>query len=176
MSLVIKEFVCHGHGRFDATEPVCPHGCTLVERVFHTPVGVATRRTHNIDATLDMIAKDHKLSDINTRRDAHSARVTDPKTRKAMEQQEAVREHLHRKYAGLSLVDTKSGTGGWGGVTPGGVLEVGRGVRNEGGGVPATGGIGGDSVLAEVKDTLVKPATRAIRDPQGLTVKDAKIA
>src|SRR5690242_16439759 len=130
MGVVVKEFLCYGHGRFDSTEAICPHGCTLVERVFHTPVGLQTARTRNIDATLDTIAKDYKLGDMNPRRDAHSARKIGPKVKKQMEQQEAIRKHLHKKFAGLNLVDTKAGTGGWGGVTKGGTYETGGNIRD----------------------------------------------
>lgn len=160
MGVVVKEFICHGHGRFDSTEAVCPYGCTLVERVFITPVGVQTARTRSIDATLETIAQEHKLGDINTRRDAHSARKVDPKTRKAMEQQEAMRQHLQKKFTGLNLVDTKAGTGGWGGK-PESMSAV-----------PAPR----ENALESVKDALVKPRTITISDPERLTVKDAKVA
>ena len=178
---VVKEWLCHGHGGFESTEPVCPHGCTLVERAFRTPVGFQTARTRNVDATLDSIAREHKLGDINTRRDAHSGRVTDPKMRKMQEQQKAVREHLHKKFAGLNLVDTKAGTGGWGGVTKGGTYETGGNIRNadRGPGAPSTiaaSGAPAENVLDSVRDQLVKPKTVAIADPQRLTVKDAKVA
>ncbi len=180
-SVVVKEFLCPGHGYFDSTEAVCPHGCTLVERVFLTPVGFQTARTRNVDATLDSIAKEHKLGDINTRRDAHAARKLDPKVRKAQEQQEAMRQHLHKKFAGLNLVNTKAGTGGWGGVNKGGVYETGGHIRNpeRGGGAPATMsalGAPSENVLEGVRDQLVKPKTIPIADPQRLTVKDAKVA
>lgn len=181
MGVVVKEFLCHGHGPFESTEAICPHGCTLVERAFRTPVGLQTARTRSVDATLETIAKEHKMGDINTRRDAHSGRVVDQKTRKAMEQQEAVRQHLHKKFAGLNLVDTRAGTGGWGGVAKGGTYETGGNIRDaqRGPGAPATiaaSGAPSENVLDSVRDQLVKPATIPIADPQRLTVKDAKVA
>lgn len=166
MAGVIKEFLCFAHGPFEAREPVCPSGCTLVEREFRTPVGLRTRASIGVDKTLDTIARDYKLSDINTRRDATVGRVTDAKTRKAMEQQVAMREHLTRKFSGSHLVDTQHGVGGWGGVP-------------KQGGVPAMMAASGaptDNALESVKDALVKPKTIPIRDPQNLSVKDAKVA
>lgn len=181
MGNVVKEFLCPGHGRFDSTEPVCPRGCTAVERVFITPVGIQSARTRSVDATLDAIAGDYKLSNMNTRRDAHAARITDPKVKKAQEQQEAIRKHLHKKFAGLNLVNTKAGTGGWGGVTKGGTYETGGNIRDadRGPGAPATlaaTGTPAENVLGEVSEALVKPRTIPIADPQKLTIKDAKVA
>jgi len=66
--MIIKEYVCAAHGDFDADSPTCPHGCSgegMVERVFRTPVSIGTRQYANINNTLQNIATEYNLSDMN---------------------------------------------------------------------------------------------------------------
>lgn len=68
--MILKEFRCAAHGDFEASHPICPHmGCESehVERVFLTPVGLRSDRTKATDSTLDGIARDYRLSDMNNR-------------------------------------------------------------------------------------------------------------
>jgi hypothetical protein len=64
---ILKEFRCESHGDFESKFAVCPHGCLEVERVILTAPATVSRRTKNIDSTLNGIAKDNKLSDISNK-------------------------------------------------------------------------------------------------------------
>jgi hypothetical protein len=64
---VLKEYRCEKHGIFESRFPVCPKGCVEVERIFTQAPGLVSKRTRNIDATLQGIAKDHKLSDLSNK-------------------------------------------------------------------------------------------------------------
>lgn len=68
--MVIKEFNCPRHGYFEASHPICHHmGCDSegVERVFLTPPGIKSDRTKFTDNSLNRIAKDYGLTDMNNR-------------------------------------------------------------------------------------------------------------
>lgn len=83
---VLKEYVCHGHGRFEAFEARCPKGCTTVEQRFYTPVGTRSDTTKHNDRTLNQLALDFGVSNFQT--DGHkAARVHTPQQKAAMEQQ-----------------------------------------------------------------------------------------
>lgn len=63
-----KEYRCLSCGSFEATEPVCPNGCTtVVTREFRTAPGYLGARSKSADATLQRLADSYGLSDINNR-------------------------------------------------------------------------------------------------------------
>lgn len=64
---VIKEWRCMAHGCFDSTEPVCPKGCSTVERVFLTPPGFTSDRTKHSDATFRQVAADFGMTNMRIR-------------------------------------------------------------------------------------------------------------
>lgn len=171
---VVKEYLCFGHGPFESSDdtPVCPKGCTMVERRFYTAPGLRSDKTAHLDATLDTIASDFKLSDMNNDHGHGAARVVDARTRKAMEQQAAMQKHLANKFPGMKVQNTRSGTGGWGGVAPGGVYETGGNIRDaqRGGGAEATlkqVGAPATNAVQELKPELPKHRVVAKRDPGG---------
>lgn len=64
-----REFTCLAHGMFESTEAVCPYGCTsTVERTF-TQGGpsIGSKRTRNIDGTLERLAGKYGMTDMSTR-------------------------------------------------------------------------------------------------------------
>lgn len=172
---VVKEWLCAGHGFFEADEPICPKaGCTTVERAFLTPAGYVGARTRSIDQSFQRIAKDYGLSDMNNR-DGKAARVVDVPQGEARAQQEQYGEMLKRRFGAKSLVQTKNGMGAWGGVGPGGVYRAGGGIveGGRGPGAPAaTAAIGAprENVLSEVAPALTKPRVKVTRDPDNLRV------
>ena len=66
---IIKEYQCAAHGDFEATSALCPHGCGegMVERVYRTPVGIQTQGFRNMNATLQDVAREQGMSDMNQR-------------------------------------------------------------------------------------------------------------
>ena len=165
----VKEFMCMAHGRFDSRVAVCPHGCSTVERIFVTPVGIRSARTANIDSTFQQIAGNYNLSDMNNR-GGKAARVLDGKTQKAMIDAQDYNTMLQKRFGAKSLVGTRDGVGAWGGVNPGGVYRVGGTIveQQRGGGAPtSTAAIGApaENVVESVKPALQKPTIIAKRDP-----------
>jgi hypothetical protein len=68
--MVIREFVCMAHGDFEAEAPVCPRGCAgegMVQRAFRTPVSIGGGHSRGINSTLETLASEHGLSDMNNR-------------------------------------------------------------------------------------------------------------
>ena len=68
--MIIKEFECMAHGYFEGAEPVCPHGCTgenMIQRVFLTAPSIQTSSYNGINNTLESLAEEHGLSDMNNR-------------------------------------------------------------------------------------------------------------
>lgn len=111
---VLKDFVCLAHGRFESMTGKCPNGCSddmVAVRYFKAP-GLTSDRTKNIDRTLQNLASDFGLTNINNQNGTSAAIRPDPKAIKE-------REQLMGK-----LGDT---SGMWGSVTPGGTYKVGTG-------------------------------------------------
>ena len=103
------DYVCAAHGVFEATEAVCPHGCSLgmVRKVFLKPPGYHSDRTKSIDSTLQGLADDYKLTDINNQNGTSAAVRPDPRKLAERERlQGAIAEQLQGK-----LGDT---SGNWG--------------------------------------------------------------
>lgn len=64
---IIKEWRCLGHSYFESTTPICPHGCTTVERAFLTAPSIRTTNgMTNADRLQDQLARAHGLSDMRT--------------------------------------------------------------------------------------------------------------
>lgn len=133
------EFRCLAHGKvFDAELPICPHGCTTVEKVFITPRGISTGAGTRIDNTFRTLAGDFNLSDMNTSpsRGNGSARVLTSQQKAALDFQEKTRTRFApmKKNIGDMLAEHR---------------------------------MQGDNVLAEVKPALPSLARQVIgtRDP-----------
>jgi len=102
---VKKEWLCMAHGAFESVKGVCPKGCTTVERRFFTPTSIKTSdRTKNIDKTLEMLAKDYKMTDISNQHG--TAAVKRPDSNK-VNQMEQLNNAIREKY-GVGM------GGGWG--------------------------------------------------------------
>ena len=65
---VLHDYKCPVHGYFEASEAVCPAGCTDVHVVFLKPVSVKSEGTKHNDRTLNQLALDFKMSDIKPAR------------------------------------------------------------------------------------------------------------
>lgn len=100
---IIKEFRCAGHGPFEAEEPICPQGCTArITRDFRTPVGISTSgRTRGIDKTLEGIAAQYGLSDMNNHGGTTAARIPVPGGNKHAAAMEAIRRKYPTPWAAL---------------------------------------------------------------------------
>jgi hypothetical protein len=67
--MIIKEYICMAHGDFEGGDAVCPSGCSgdgMVQRVFRTPVAIRSAQFGNINNTIQTLANDYGLSDIDT--------------------------------------------------------------------------------------------------------------
>lgn len=64
-----REFTCLAHGMFEATEPVCPYGCTsTVERTFtQGSASIGSKKTKQSDSLLNGLATRYGLSDMSNR-------------------------------------------------------------------------------------------------------------
>jgi len=100
-----KEWMCMAHGPFESAKAVCPKGCTTVERRFFTPQSISTSgRTKNIDRTLEQLAKDYKLTDINNQNGTSAVKRPQPQ---AVNQMQQLNDAIQGKY-GVGM------NGGWG--------------------------------------------------------------
>lgn len=77
---VTKEWECAAHGYFDATAPVCPHGCPdkFVRRVFLTPPAIGSEGTKRSDDTLKNLAADYGMTDIKNGQNGESVAMATP--------------------------------------------------------------------------------------------------
>ena len=67
---IVKEWECAAHGGFDSGEPVCPYGCRgtgMVERAFRTPPSIQTAGYRSVNATIDSLAAEAGVTQINQR-------------------------------------------------------------------------------------------------------------
>lgn len=67
MAKPIHDYICAAHGKFESRTGKCPHGCSekMVQKVFLKAPGMVTGRTRGIDATLQGLADEHGLTDMN---------------------------------------------------------------------------------------------------------------
>lgn len=103
----IKEWECAAHGPFESDKPECPRGCSggqTIQRRFYSAPGLTGGRTKNIDRTLESLARDYGLTDMNN----HGG------TTAAMPRPRIDPDFTPR----------------WGQVAPGGTYQVGKGVVN----------------------------------------------
>jgi len=63
---VIHDFKCAVHGFFESDQPICPHGCDTVQKVFLQPVGMVSDKTKFNDTTLRSLANDYNMTDIKS--------------------------------------------------------------------------------------------------------------
>ena len=75
---ILKEYRCAKHGDFESRYSVCPHGCLDVERIHTKAPAVVGRRTRNIDATLEQIARDGGYTDLSNKRGSLAASLAPP--------------------------------------------------------------------------------------------------
>lgn len=85
---VLKDYVCLAHGRFESMTGKCPHGCSddmVAVRYFKAP-GLTSDRTKNIDRTLQNLASDFGMTDINNQNGTGAAIRPDPRAVNEREQ------------------------------------------------------------------------------------------
>lgn len=157
MGGVVKEWKCLGHGPFEGCEPVCPHGCSTVERIFLTAPGLVGKKTKSTDRLTQQLADDFKVTDFNNKNKTQGARVLNTK---AMQEVETFQKEVRKRFPQ-----------NWGGVPAGGTLEVGTGhIRDQQRGA----GMAAQAHTVAVGDTTAqapKRPTVRIRDPQNLQVQ-----
>jgi hypothetical protein len=91
MPRILKEYKCPGHGFFESFEPRCPKGgCTTVEQVYLTPVGLRSDKTKFTDKTARQLAMDFGLGDISSR-PGEPARIKSRAVMQAQQQQQDFR-------------------------------------------------------------------------------------
>jgi hypothetical protein len=66
---ILKEYVCAGHGEFEAFEPVCPQGCSgrFVRREIRTAPAIRHNGTRNADNISRQLADDFNLTDLSSK-------------------------------------------------------------------------------------------------------------
>lgn len=162
---VLKEYACPGHGDFEAFEPRCPHGCTIVaEREFRTAPAYHNGSTRRTDSLVRSQVESFGLSNIRSSREGETARIQSPQERQMAEFQKAVKSRYPKM---------------WGEVPKGGVFKAGLGPENESAGAPAAlAGYKAPATQAIDKEALAqnKRPTQMIRDPQNLKVDVTKAA
>lgn len=77
---VLHDWKCMAHGVFESTTGRCPHGCGkgMTEIIYLKPPGMVTGRTRGIDRTLQTLANDHGLTDMNNHGGETAAFIPDP--------------------------------------------------------------------------------------------------
>lgn len=174
---VLKEYRCLAHGPFEGEEPVCPKaGCTTVERAFFTPVGIRSPRTSSLDQSLNRIAAEHGLTDMNNHGGTTAARVHPVLQGQARAQAEEYQSLLARRFGAKSFTQTNAGLGAWGSVAPGGVYRSGGEIveaqRGQGAAASmAAIGAPPTNAVAEAREALVKPRVERI-----FSADDRKVA
>ncbi len=170
----VREFVCMAHGPFESSEenPACPSGCDTVERIFLTPPSIGSARTRNTDATLNRLAEQYHLTDMNNR----DGKAVSGPTAKFLRQQEEYGRMMHERFGD-----------GWGRVPPGGTfntktqqVEAVQGRAGPG----VAGALAEHHAGAEDNLTALKPKElalgvsarpiKAIRDPENLSLAAAR--
>ena len=98
---VLNDYNCLAHGHFESMTGHCPHGCSreLVSIVHLKAPGLVSGRTKGIDKTLQGLAKDHGLSDMNNHNGTTGAFIPDPSMTKADRELQA-RLHGNQTFAG----------------------------------------------------------------------------
>jgi hypothetical protein len=118
---VLKEYCCRAHGPFEGFRPVCPRGCTTVERRFYTAPAVRTNgHTKAVDKSLNDLAGQFRLTDM--RNDGGRSSVAACRRQSFSPDIEAAYEKIG---------------GPWQTVPKGGQYVVGRGPQNQGPGAHA---------------------------------------
>ena len=110
MGAILKEFRCFAHGKFEGHDPVCPMGCTTVERAFYTAPGAKSDKTRASDRALERMAQRYGLSDISASKTG------------------SVAGDRMAKQRGFGQVGPADFTPRWGELPKGGTFEVGKGV------------------------------------------------
>jgi hypothetical protein len=85
----LHDYRCLAHGVFESFDGKCPSGCddSLVQKVFLKPAGFHSARTVNIDKTLDQLALDFNMTDMNNQNGTSAAARPDPKKIKERQEQ-----------------------------------------------------------------------------------------
>ena len=91
--MILHDWVCLAHGNFESELGVCPYGCgeKMVRKIFLKAPAYHAGRTANIDRTLQGLADDHGLTDMNNQNGTSSVFRHDPgMDRQANAMQEAM--------------------------------------------------------------------------------------
>ena len=144
---VLSDWSCAAHGVFESMTGRCPHGCSnsFVNKVFLQAPGLKSARTTNIDKTLQNLAGDFGLTDLNNQ--GGTSAVVRPNSRAV-----AAREQLMGK-----LGDTSHA---WGQI-PTGSAGVNQAIASQ--------KLVPDNALSSIKPSLVQPR------PMVVGKHDAKI-
>ena len=153
---VLKSYQCTDHGYFDSwEEPKCPVCGVECKQVFIKPFAIKSGRTKNTDKTLRQLASDYKMTDIKSAREGESQAGTfrhggGPKT-----------PEPRQPRAGDAAIWGNAGNYSLNGLLGG---QGPRSVRGEATGFNPKdmGNVGGPKAIP------------VARDPQNLTLKDAK--
>lgn len=147
---VVKEYLCPGHGPFEATRPRCPHGCTVVsEREFRTAPAFHDGTTRRTDDLVRSQVEAFRLSNIKTNlREGDTAKFSDP------------------KVAAHQQAIAKMFPSPWGQVPKGGKLKVGTGeIEGSGPGAAAVYPSMKKQSAAEVEQVLGSPMNSDVAEP-----------
>ena len=98
---VLNDYNCLAHGVFQSFTGHCPHGCSReMSSVIHLQApGIVSGRTKGIDKTLQGLARDHGLTDMNNHNGTTGAFIADPSMAKADRELQA-RMHGNQTFAG----------------------------------------------------------------------------
>jgi hypothetical protein len=147
----LHDYRCLAHGVFESFDGKCPSGCdaSLVEKVFLKPAGFHTARTVNIDKTLDQLALDFNMTDMNNQNGTSAAARPDPKKIKERQEQLDRMTHENNQLMG-KLGDTAQA---WGQI-PGGNSGVNQAL--------AQARAVGDNALAPILPSLTAPKPKVV--------------
>lgn len=152
---VVRSYKCEEHGYFDGwnEDNACPTCGTACVQVFIKPFSIKSGRTKNADKTLKQLASDYKMTDIKSVREGESQAGTF--------RHGAAPQEPKQPRPGDAVM--------WGGA---GAYNMNSLLS---GGGPKS--VGGEATGFNPKDMGNVSGPRAIpvaRDPQNLTLKDAK--
>ena len=141
---VYHDYNCIAHGLFESKTGLCPHGCgkAMSTKVYINPPAYHGGRTASIDRTLQGLAKDHGLSDMNNQNGTGAAFRHDPNMDRAAKQaqEQMMRGQTYAGAMGKSVGDTLT-----------------------------SGGFQSDNALAQVNGMLTQPKPNVVGSWNGKT-------
>lgn len=172
---ILRDWICPVHGPFESSDEdaLCPSGCNVAVRAFLQAPGIGSSRTKNIDNTLNSLASQFGLTDINNR-GGRAAKGVNP-------------GFVKRQEEFSRMIKERYGDGPWGAVPQGATFnskthQVEQVAGRTGPGaeaVPGTYHAPAANELAPVKPTDLALGVsgrpiKAIRDPQNLDLAAAR--